>query len=308
MILLVQLNIHDQDENKVKAPKLKGVMKEHATATRGKPSQIIADNVVQVPVEVRAALGNLESLKRVIRDKKRGDLPKEPSSLKDLELEEKWTHLLDQEFLIHDTGKDAPARMMVFATQDGIRHLARSSQWFTDGTFGTAPKLFSQLYVIRAPLGNSTVACVCAFMNGKSQNVYEELFTAINNKCELLGFDCDPLRINIDFELAVIKAIKAVFGDHVHIQGCFYHLTQNIWRKIQELGLAPFYRSDSSIKLFCGMIDALAFLPCEQVTDGMEYLHSECPSELVDLLGYFDTTYVSGTYCTIKTPGANNEI
>ena len=99
-------------------------------------------------MEVRAALGNLESLKRVIRNKKRGDLPKEPSSLKDLELVEKWSHLEDQEFLIHDTGKDTPARMMVFATQDGIRHLARSSQWFMDGTFGTAPELFSQLYVI----------------------------------------------------------------------------------------------------------------------------------------------------------------
>ena len=34
---------------------------------------------------------------------------------------------------------------------------------------------------------------------------------------------CDPLHINIDFELAVIKTIKAVFGDHVHMQGCFYH-------------------------------------------------------------------------------------
>ena len=100
-------------------------------------------------MEVRAALGNLESLKRVIRNKKRGDLPKEPSSLKDLELVEKWSHLEDQEFLIHDTGKDTPARMMVFATQDGIRHSpARSSQWFMDGTFGTAPELFSQLYVI----------------------------------------------------------------------------------------------------------------------------------------------------------------
>ena len=39
----------------------------------------------------------------------------------------------------------------------------------------------------------------------------------------------------------------------------------------------------------------------------MDYLHSQCPNELVDLLGYFDTTYVSGTYRTIKTPGAVDE-
>ena len=103
----------------------------------------LLSNVVQVAVEVATALGNLESLKRVVCNKKRGDLPKEPSSVKDLELEEKWTHLKDQEFLSHDNGKDALARMMVFATQDGIRHLARFSQWLMDGTFGTAPQLLA---------------------------------------------------------------------------------------------------------------------------------------------------------------------
>ena len=39
---------HDQGENKVKAAKLRGAMKEYATAARGKSSQIIADNVVLV--------------------------------------------------------------------------------------------------------------------------------------------------------------------------------------------------------------------------------------------------------------------
>ena len=60
--------------------------------------------------------------------------------------------------------------------------------------------------------------------------------------------------------------------------------------EVQNLGLASVYRSDSSIKLFCSMIDALAFLPCEHITDEMDLLHSECPIEPVDLLVYFDTT------------------
>ena len=74
-----------------------------------------------------------------------------------------------------------------------------------------------------------------------------------------------------------------------------------------ELGLAPLYKSEQSIKLFCGMIDALAFLSCDEVIDGMDFLHSECLSELMELLTYFDTTYVSRTYHTIKTPGAPDE-
>ena len=74
-------------------------------------------------MEVRAALGNLESLKRVICNKKRGDLPKETIIPERPGVGRKVdTSFEDQEFLIHDTGKDAPARMMVFATQDVIRH------------------------------------------------------------------------------------------------------------------------------------------------------------------------------------------
>jgi hypothetical protein len=40
-----------------------------------------------------------------------------------------------------------------------------------------------------------------------------------------------------DFEDAVLRAGTAVFGRHINHQGCFYHLTQASWRKIQQLGL-----------------------------------------------------------------------
>ena len=274
-------------------------MKKHAAATRGKPSQILADAAVSVPVEVRAALGNMETVKRVIRNHKRGALPKDPASLQELIIDETWSKFEGKDFLIHDNGVGAANRVLVFGTEEGLHHLGRSSQWFMDGTFSTAPKLFSQLYVIRAPLGESTVACAYAFMKGKSQ-----VFSALNNKCEELGFNLDPVTVNLDFELAVIKAIKSVFGEHVHIQGCFYHLTQNTWRKIQDLDLATTYKGEKDIKLFCGMMDALAFLPCGQVKDGMDYLQSICPEELEDLLAYFNTTYVNGSYKRIQTPPA----
>jgi len=45
------------------------------------------------------------------------------------------------------------------------------------------------------------------------------------------------------------------------------------------------------------MIDALALLPVDQVSDGMQYLFSSAPEEnhdtLIELLTYFDATYVS---------------
>ena len=51
------------------------------------------------------------------------------------------------------------------------------------------------------------------------------------------------------------------------IQYCFYHLTQSIWRKIQSLGLTNLYEINDDFRLFCGQIDALAFLPLHEVSE-----------------------------------------
>ena len=55
------------------------------------------------------------------------------------------------------------------------------------------------------------------------------------------------------------------------------------------------------------MVDALAFLPPDQVQEGVQYLRSQVPDDghgdAGDLLEYFDTTYVSGTLRTIRRPG-----
>ena len=46
---------------------------------------------------------------------------------------------------------------------------------------------------------------------------------------------------------------------------------------------------------------------CQDVKDGMNYLQSVCPEELQDLLTYFNSTYVSGNFCTIQIPGQIGE-
>jgi hypothetical protein len=36
-------------------------------------------------------------------------------------------------------------------------------------------------------------------------------------------------------------------------------LTQASWRRIQQIGLVPLYKNDDDFRLFCGMMDGLAF-------------------------------------------------
>ena len=174
--------------------------------------------------------------------------------------------------------------------------MCRARTWFMDGNYAMAPEIFQQLYIIRVPLGETAVSCVYAFLSGKSQNVYEEMLQSIVDGCERLGFTPDPTEIVLDFEKAAMQAVSSILGPHVATKGCFFHLTQSTWRKIQELGLVNHYRENDDCRLFCGMMDGLAFLPIENVQEGMVLLKDNTPEEFENLLSYFDKTYVTGTF------------
>ena len=58
----------------------------------------------------------------------------------------------------------------------------------------------------------------------------------------------------MDFELAAHQAVQSVFGPLVNGKGCFYHLTQVTFRKIQELGLVSIHRKKQDMKQFCSML------------------------------------------------------
>lgn len=213
-----------------------------------------------------------------------------------------WRTTYNQKpFLIYDNGpaKDTQ-RILIFASEEGLLHLAQSRRWYVDGTFSVVPIIFDQLYVIRAPLGDSSVSCVYALLPGRTQLLYEEMFRAIQNVCEMIDISPDPAVVIADFEKAVWQAVTVVFGDHVEVKGCFFHLTQSTWRKIQSLGLTTAYKDEDEAKQFCGMLDALAFLPVSDIPEAIEYLRQNVPDGFDDLFSYFDSTYVSGSCRLIR--------
>lgn len=281
------------------------MLKQQATNNRGTPGQLLSDAASTQPVDVRAAMGTNESVKRNIRRQRAKQHPPNPTTAADLIIPDEWTTTSsdnEENFLIYDNGEGSRNRMLVFASDIALRHLAQSSTWMMDGTFDTAPRIFSQLYVIRAPLGESAISCVYALLSDKSRSSYEELINAILNRCNELDFQPDPETVITDFEQGAISAVNNTLGPHVKTQGCFYHLTQSTWRKIQALGLVTLYRDDANVRLFCGMLDGIAFLPLEKVQDGMNFLKENIPDGLDELFIYFDATYVSGSFRRVQQP------
>lgn len=282
---------HLADHTSVAVEKLRQGMKEQACTTNDKPNQIFTFSTAAAPDEVKTRLPTADTVKRVLRRTRAAHRPKDPQRLQDLVIENQWTQTAGDAptaFLHFDNGPDADERVVVFSTQDHLQRLASCDTWCMDGTFAVAPHLFGQLYVIHGSVNGVFLPLVYALLQRKTQTTYETLLNVLDQA------GCDPSVIIIDFERSVENAITSIFGEHVNVQFCFYHLTQCIWRKIQLLGLTEMYVNDDDFRLFCGQIDALAFLPVDDVAEGMSYLRDNCPDEAADLLDYFDSTYVSG--------------
>ena len=90
--------------------------------------------------------------------------------------------------------------------------------------------IFMQLYIIRMPLGSSSVA----LLPNKQQRSYEVVIKAMVDRSEELGFVPYPTVVITVFEKSAINAVQTVLGHHVRTQGCIYHLTQSTWRKVQD--------------------------------------------------------------------------
>ncbi|KAH3793711.1 hypothetical protein DPMN_147229 [Dreissena polymorpha] len=136
-----------------------------ATANRGQLGHLIADKLITRPVEVRAAIyGKMKTLKRAIRRKNRGGAPVEPAGSVGI------PHPIPPQYTTPmpdgDNGS-TDARLLVFASDTGLRLLGRAKTWLCDGTHSTAPKQFVQLFCICVPRGNGNVTAAYALLTGK---------------------------------------------------------------------------------------------------------------------------------------------
>ena len=135
---------------------------------------------------------------------------------------------------------------------------------------------------------------VYAYLERKDAEIYNELFTVLSNEWAARNLAFAPPFVHIDFEDAVIKSIRAVIGVIPEIQCCFFHLCQNTWKHIQQLGLVDTYKNNPVFSLFCCMLDGLAFLPVADIVPGMAYLRTIVPAAAQPVVDYFDETYVNG--------------
>ncbi|CAB4439709.1 unnamed protein product [Rhizophagus irregularis] len=288
---------HAAEANRVKVIKTIKLLKERSQQSNDNPVQVIQSIVAGTSQDVYPYLPSRDALRQTVKRIRHIDYPIEPQSLDQLIIPENMRKTLNgSDFLIKDLtiGEE---KVLIFTTTSNIKYLAQSNFWLADGTFKTVPTIFRQLYTIHGSIGSNEnsriMPLVYALMSNKSEVAYRALFQELIDFGYEHDVDLQPQFIITDFEIAAINAIRAEFQG-VQNKGCHFHLSQNIYRKVQELGLTVQYGTDETFSLLIRHIPALAFLPHNNIPSAFDELRAIMPEEANSIMEWFEIYYIRG--------------
>ncbi|KAL3069893.1 hypothetical protein niasHS_015628 [Heterodera schachtii] len=117
--------------------------------------------------------------------------------------------------------------------------LKRARKISVDGTFRVASAAWTQCFVIGAFVNRRLALCVHALLPGKQRKYYEEALNAV----KAVIAPSTPARVISDFEIATIRAMRETFPA-AQLTGCLFHMSQAVFRKWRETGLAELCAND----------------------------------------------------------------
>ena len=95
------------------------------------------------------------------------------------------------------------------------------------------------------------------------------------------------------------------------MSGCFFHLSQNIYRKLQENHLSDLYSIDNIFRENIRMIYALAFVPLQDVVIAFDTLCIHCGANGNEqvILQYFELNDIGNLRAGVRmTPSFPHEL
>lgn len=95
------------------------------------------------------------------------------------------------------------------------------------------------------------------------------LFRCFSYLNTLLTRNSTNLNIVVDLELAAINAFTSVYPS-CQITACSFHVSQCLWRKLQQEDLQTIYSIDVDFAVNAKMLAALAFVPLQDKVKAFE--------------------------------------
>lgn len=270
-----------------------------------------------VPAVVLAELPERLNLRKGISRTRLVNMPANPRTLDELHQipHEFQLTLAGDNFQLYDSIDDENSncgRVIIYGTNENLRHLFRTNIWFVDGTFSCAPSIFFQLFAILGGVHQPGTAgrqpqiiglpFLYALLEDKTEASYTKVFEVLLDRARQLEIQINVhhnLAIMSDFEMAILNSAKNIVHED-SVRCCFFHLGQSVYRQVQNKGLQAQYTNvaDARLKIATHMMLALAFVPVERVHEYFRLLSNEIPEDLLPVYEYFQQTYVCGKTAT----------
>ena len=281
---------HPADFSKNEAAKSVAEMRRRAAEGVEKPRQIIQHSTAGISLEAARQLPTYTASQRAIeRTRKKTQQPyPNPATIAEIVIPDALISTMrNSNFILWDSGEDDVNRILMFGTEENLVILEQHRHWFMDGTFKVAPEMFFQVFTIHALVDKSALPLIYVLLQDKSEASYIRVFQKV---CQLKPI-LNPLSMMADFEKASQNAVRHVFPA-VQLVGCLFHLSQCLWRKVQEFHLAERYRDDENFRVHVKMVLALSFVPSVDVTDAFEMLVESSPREMEIVFDYWEDNYI----------------
>uniref|UniRef100_A0A6P7FIM6 Uncharacterized protein LOC114330578 n=1 Tax=Diabrotica virgifera virgifera TaxID=50390 RepID=A0A6P7FIM6_DIAVI len=286
IIKKVSLHSHDASVVDIEVAQIVTTIKRRAEDTMEGTIQVVNECLNNTSQASQARLPNNCALRKTNR-RKRNEIqaaPPNPANLEGWRIPKHYRTYevsdgMEENFLLADNG-EGPDRILIFGRDSWLQRLQTSPIWFADGTFSIPPPLFSQVYTVKATKNNRVHPIFYALLPNKSRAIYSRMFDLIKNLKPNLSLTA----IHCDFEQAAFAAMEDCFPG-VNINGCFFHLAQNMNKHVAELGYLTEYNNDAKFALNCKMVTSLALVTVRHLDQAIDLLGNALPVALQPLRG-----------------------
>lgn len=261
-------------------------MKSRARSETSTISAIYAEETAKLisneyAVENLPSLNSIESTLHRIR---RSNYPAIPDNCSNLIIPAHLRkNVLNEDFLLF---KSVDKTIVIFSTAEDLIKLCSFETIYVDGTFSCVPKIYKQLYTFHGFIGDRQFPFLYCLLSNKSSGTYVSLINNIKSLAMSLNSVFNPPKIVADFETGWLSAMNEALPNSI-FNGCYFHFTQSIWRKIQDLGLSTLYKNCLDINITVRQITGLGFLPIDNVYETFELIRSNADPRLTEFLNYF---------------------
>ncbi|CAL4152235.1 unnamed protein product, partial [Meganyctiphanes norvegica] len=206
-----------------------------------------------------------------------------------------------------------------------LDHLRAARLIKIDGTFKIVTKPHKQLFTIHSNIGNpdedvSTPLCY-VLMSGKRKVDYVAVLQKLKSEVEKDGRPMKLECVLMDFEIAFWQAVEEVFGRDVRRRGCWFHFTQAIYMKVNNLKLSQTYHTKGGFYIMVRRLMCLAMVDDTNIENLFLYLKARYSEEINSnaqvkkFFDYFEETWISGKFyspadwcCYREDTRTNNEL